>query len=420
VSEADRAPGAARLATGVALLGRALREQGVDVGIGDEADAASALARLAGADREEARRALRIALKLRRGEWERLDVILDGLWADPGANPVAPSPTASIDGSRPGRHGAPTRRAAPPGGPEGASSAEGALPGYSPAALLRRKPFEECTAADLVEMERVLARLAARLATRRSRRLVPSLGRGVPDLRRSLRRAVATGGEILSFARRDRALEKPRLVFLVDTSGSMDAHARFLLAFVLSLRRAARSTEVFAFNTDLVRLTPRLARLPGGVAPGSLAPLLDRLAAAVPDWSGGTRIGDCLAGFVADHLPVRVDPNTIVVVLSDGLDRGEPSLLAGAMRSIRSRARKVIWLNPLLGDPRYEPTARGMAAALPFVDEFLPAHDLASLEALVPRLTPRPGLRRRTAARRIAPGEPAGAPAASGAAAPSR
>jgi uncharacterized protein with von Willebrand factor type A (vWA) domain len=294
---------------------------------------------------------------------------------------VEASPTASIDGRRPGRAAPQPRELAGAAEGDAAETAEGALPGYSPAALLRRKPFEECTPADLVAMERLLSRLAARLATRRSRRLVPSPGRGSPDLRRSLRRAVSTGGELLSFARRARAVEEPRLVFLCDTSGSMDAHARFLLAFVLSLRRAAPGTEVFAFNTELVRLTASLR-------PGALgASTLDRLAADVPDWSGGTRIGDCLARFVAEQLPARVDARTVVVILSDGLDRGEPGTLAAAMRAIHARARRVVWLNPLLGDARYAPTARGMEAALPFVDRFLPAHDLASLERLLPHLS---------------------------------
>jgi uncharacterized protein with von Willebrand factor type A (vWA) domain len=378
---------AAVLASGVARLGRTLRERGIQVGLGDEIDAARALARLRVADREEARCALRIALKIRRGEWERFDAILDGLWPvpPPSPSPVARSPTtspgASIDGKRPIRSAAELREAVGvTEAPDGAASAAGTLPGYSPTALLRKKPFEECTATDLVAMEHVLARLAAKLATRRSRRLVPSHGQGVPDLRRSLRRAVATGGELLSLARRARAVEEPRLVFLCDTSGSMDAHARFLLAFVLSLKRAARATEVFAFNTELVRLTPWLA-------PGKIGPTLDRLAGFVPDWSGGTRIGDCIARFVAEHLHARVDARTVVVILSDGLDRGDPGVLAAAMRAVQARARKVIWLNPLLGDPRYEPTARGMEAALPFVDQFLPAHDLASLEQLLPHLS---------------------------------
>src|SRR5262249_44144367 len=156
-------------------------------------------------------------------------------------------------------------------------------------------------------------------------------------------------------------------------------HVRFIVAFARALRRVARTTEVFAFNTALTRLTPLLA-----------APRLD-LAAAVPDWSGGTRIGACLARFVADHLDVLVDARTVVLVFSDGLERDDPAELANALRRIHTRARRVIWLNPLLSDPRYEPTARGMAAALPYVDKLAPAHDLDSLERIVPELTVEPG-----------------------------
>jgi uncharacterized protein with von Willebrand factor type A (vWA) domain len=200
--------------------------------------------------------------------------------------------------------------------------------------------------------------------------------RGGVDLRRSFRRAVGTGSEFLLLARRNRAVEEPRLVVLCDTSGSMDPHTRFLLTFILSLRRAARRTEVFAFNTELTRLTPWLS-------PGKIGPTLDRLAAGVPDWSGGTRIGACLAEFVARHGRELLDGRTVVVILSDGLDRGDPAQLAGAMRAIGARSRRVIWLNPLLGDSRYRPLARGMEAALPYVDHLAPAHNLESLERLL-------------------------------------
>jgi len=166
-------------------------------------------------------------------------------------------------------------------------------------------------------------------------------------------------------------------VVLCDTSGSMDPHGRFLLAFLLALKRAARRTELFAFNTALVRLTP-------WVSAGRIGPTLDRLAAGVPDWSGGTRIGASLAEFAARYLDEMVDAKTVVVIVSDGLDRGDTEMLARAMRAIRLRARRVIWLNPLLGDSRYEPTAQGMAAALPFVDVLAPAHNLDSLERLIP------------------------------------
>ena len=164
---------------------------------------------------------------------------------------------------------------------------------------------------------------------------------------------------------------------LCDTSGSMDAHTRFLLTFLLALKKAARRTEVFAFNTSLTRLTRWMV-------PGRIAQTLDRLSAGVPDWSGGTRIGECLAAFVDRHLDGTVDRRTVVLIVSDGLDRGDTALLVSAMRAIRSRARTVLWLNPLLSDPRYEPTARGMAAALPYVDRLLPAHNLESLERVLP------------------------------------
>jgi uncharacterized protein with von Willebrand factor type A (vWA) domain len=132
---------------------------------------------------------------------------------------------------------------------------------------------------------------------------------------------------------------------------------------------------------------------PGGLAaPGCLAgtdgiaAVLERIAAAVPGWSGGTRIGESLARFVQLHLTELVDGQTVVVILSDGLDRGDVLPLAGAMRAIRARARRVVWLNPLAGDRRYEPTARAMAAALPHIDRLLPAHNLESLERLLPLL----------------------------------
>jgi hypothetical protein len=161
----------------------------------------------------------------------------------------------------------------------------------------------------------------------------------------------------------------------------MDAHTRFLLAFVLSLRRAIPRAELFAFNTALARLTRRLPR-----APGRIEPTVARLGDLVPDWSGGTRIGDSLTEFATDYLTTLVDAKTVVVVLSDGLDCGDAKVLAEAMRRIHERARRVVWLNPLAGDARYEPAARGMRAALPYVDRFFSAHNLESLERVLPHL----------------------------------
>jgi hypothetical protein len=324
---------------------------------------------------------LLIALKVRRRDRPTFDELFTQLWSSDDRQEQR-RPPAAFEAPRSDRSHGPTNPSAAPrlGGSEQTADAEigGDAPGYSPEALLRRKPFDECSERDLAEMERLLSRLSLRLASARSRRLVPTRGRGSVDLRHSFRRALGTQGEFLALARRNRAVEQPRLVVLCDTSGSMDPHTRFLLAFILSLKRVARRTEVFAFNTTLVRLTRWLT-------PGKVGPTLDRLAAGVPDWSGGTRIGECLAEFVARYLDETVQNKTAVLILSDGLDRGEPAVLAAAMRAIAARAGQVIWLNPLLGDPRYRPEARGMEAALPFVDSFVPAHNLESLERVLTR-----------------------------------
>ena len=358
-----------------------LRERGVGVSVSDEIDGAAALLLVDLGDRDEVRYALRAALKVRRSDWDTFDELFRGFWAaeDTPARPPEQPARARSD-----RRGPLTRlhwmqALGLPASEREREVATGDLPGYSADRLLRRKPFDDWCADDLAAMERLLARVARRLASRPSRRLVPVRGRGRVDLRRSFRRAVGTGGEFLSLARRDRAVEKPDVVLLCDTSGSMDPHTRFLLTFALSLKRVVRRCEVFAFNTSLTRLTPWLT-------PGKIGPTLDRLAAGVPDWSGGTRIGASLDEFVTRYLDTLVSAKTVVVVLSDGLDLDGPAVLAGAMRAIRAKARKVIWLNPLLGDPRYRPEARGMKAALPFVEHFVPAHNLESLERLLPLL----------------------------------
>ncbi len=368
----------------LARFARALRERGVAASLSDEADGLAALTLVDLGDRDEVRLALRTALKIRPRDAAVFEELFARLWSAGAADQASAPPRLPQQTHGPS---APRSMPRPAGWPADLSPAADVLPtgdepGYSPEAVLRRKPFEEIAAADLEEMERLLSRLALRLATRPSRRRVPTRGRGEADLRRSFRRAVAHGGEFLSLARRTRPIEEPRLVVLCDTSGSMEPYTRFLLAFVLALRRVARSnrsSEIFVFNTTLVRVTPWLR-------PGRVDLALERLAARVPDWSGGTRIGECLAEFADSYLDELVNGQTVVLILSDGLDRGDVEPLAGAMRAIRARARRVLWLNPLAGDRRYEPTARAMAAALPYVDRLLPAHNLESLERLLPLL----------------------------------
>jgi len=382
----------------LARFGGRLRERGVGVCVSDEIDAAAALLLVDRDDRDEVRHALRIALKVRRSDWDTFDELFPGFWtaedrparapARPSRPPDEPPRPRTGRGSRIPQWRWMQATGQLPGEP-GRETTSGDTPGYSSDVLLRRKPFDDWSADDLPAMERLLARAARRLRCRPSRRLAPVRARGRVDLRRSFRRAVGTGGEFLSLAMRDRPVEKPDVVLLCDTSGSMDPHTRFLLTFALSLKRVVRRCEVFAFNTSLTRLTPWLS-------PDKIAPTLDRLAAGVPDWSGGTRIGASLDEFVARYLDTLVSARTVVVVLSDGLDTDSPGMLAEAMRTIGEKARKVIWLNPLLGDPRYRPQARGMQAALPHVEHFVPAHNLESLERLLPLLAAGGGTPRST------------------------
>lgn len=359
----------------LARFAGALRAAGVRVSLSDDIDATHALSIVDVTDVDDIRNALLVALKIQPRDRATFERVFASAWL----NRAAPA--------RHGRQSVRQRSMAVPRGllwraaeapPEDAPGdrTEGGTPGYSPRAQLRHRPFDALTPPEITAMERLLERLTLRLATEESRRYVPSRSRGLVDLRRTLRRTLATGGEPLTLARRSRAEELPRLVLLCDTSGSMETHTRFLLCFAIALRRVVRRLEVFAFNTALTRLTPWLA-------PGKLTLTLKRLAEGVPDWSGGTRIGACLGDFVARYQTACVNSRTTVVILSDGLDRGDVDALVRAMRAIHARARRVIWLNPLLGDERYEPSARGMQAALPYIDRLAPAHNLESLERLV-------------------------------------
>lgn len=255
---------------------------------------------------------------------------------------------------------------------EGPPEAGGAR--FSPAERLSRRSFASLDRREIRAVDREMDRLLMKLATRRGRRYRPARKGGRPDLRRSFRSALAHHGELLRLARRARRVERPRVVLLCDVSGSMERYSRFLVRFLLSAGRG-RDVETFVFGTRLTRLTRRISR-------SSVDEALGALSADVPDWSGGTRIGRSLRTFLDDHGRRLLGRRTVVVVLSDGLDRGDVEVLEHAMRGIARRSRKVIWLNPLAGSPDYAPEARGMKAALPFVDELAPGHSLAALRGL--------------------------------------
>jgi len=251
------------------------------------------------------------------------------------------------------------------------------VPGVSDREVLMEQDFSTFPAEQLEEVARLTVLIAKRLARRVSRRRRPTRRGGIVDLRRSMR-ANLMKGEIIELRRRARRRRKVRLVLLCDVSGSMDLYSRFLLQFLYALQNVFGRVETFTFATRLTRVSD-LLRGP------SYKRALKRLT-EVRDWSGGTRIGDAIREF-NQQWGRLADRRTIVLILSDGWDTGEPDVLAQEMLTLKRRAGRVLWLNPLLGNPSYEPLTRGMAAALPLVDHFAAAHNLSSLRELAAHLT---------------------------------
>ena len=248
-------------------------------------------------------------------------------------------------------------------------------PAWSAAEVLRQKDFSALTPEEEALVRRLLRARTLASVVRRTRRFEPHAARGDFDFRRTLRASLRLGGEPIrrEFRRRK---EKPRpVVALLDVSGSMEPYSRLLLEFLYSLAAGGGGREVFAFGTRLTRLTRELRTK-------SVERALADATRAVVDWGGGTRIGETLRRFNVDWNRRVLGQGAVVLIASDGLDRGDPALLGREMAHLGRSAWRLLWLNPLLGLAGYEPLAGGMRAALPFVDAFLPVHNVESLERL--------------------------------------
>lgn len=247
---------------------------------------------------------------------------------------------------------------------------------YSATEVLRRKDFARCTPEELAEAQRLMERIRLCGPRRLSRRRRAARRRGDwPDLRRTVRSALRTGGEPLERRWLDAGERPRRTVFLCDVSGSMSPYARALLRFLHVAVAGRPRVEAFTIGTRLTRVTRALRAFDPDAAMAAAG-------LAVPDWSGGTRLGDAIGEF-NDHWGVRgLARGAVVVVLSDGWDRGDPATLGRQMARLARVAHRVIWVNPLKATPGYAPLVRGMAAALPYVDDFVEGHSVESLEAL--------------------------------------
>ncbi len=254
---------------------------------------------------------------------------------------------------------------------------------YNAAEVLRRKDFAEMTAEELAAVQRLIAQVRWQLGERRTRRRRPGRGPWL-DLRRTVRRSLRHGGELLTWARREPKRRPRPLVVIADISGSMERYARLLLHFIYGVTAGLdQPVESFVFGTRLTRITRPMADRDVDRA-------LHAVSQAVDDWAGGTRIGECLKRFNFDWGRRVLGRGAVVLLISDGWDRGDPALLGREMARLKRSCHRLIWLNPLLGLPEYEPLTRGMQAALPYVDDFLPVHNLASLEDLAARLAALP------------------------------
>jgi uncharacterized protein len=370
-------------------FGGVLRRGGLDVHPARMRDAVMALELVGLRSRVDVRSTLRCLLVHRRDDIAFFDEAFDRFFTV-RARPGGGLPLFSL-GERPrvvARPATDTRVEFEAADAAHGSAAEPRLAAavWSDREALRTRDFADLSAADLRRAEQALADLAWRLGVRRTRRWTPA-GSGAVDLRRIIRRNVKHGGELVDIPRRARR-EKPRpLLVLGDVSGSMERYTRMLLQFLCGVSGSSQTVESFVFATRLTRVTREVARR-------GAADTLEAVSRRVQDWGGGTRIGESLRAFNVHWARRVMRHGPIAIVVSDGWDRGDPALLARELARVRRSCSRLIWLNPLLGSSQYEPLTRGMRAALPLIDDFLPAHNLASFEQLAEHLRSLP-LRRK-------------------------
>ena len=372
----------------VMLFGRVLRDAGLDVDHGRMLDAARALGWIDVGRRVDVRAALRSLLVHRHEDLPRFDEAFD-LFFRPHRPPLPGLPLFSL-GERPRVVARPARGTPVSFEGDGARGHAGdrgyAVGAYSAAEISRTKDFAHFTDVELAQARAMLAALPWHLGVRRTRRWEAARGTAI-DLRLLARRNLMRGGDVLELPRRRRRDAPRPVVVLADVSGSMERYSRVLLHFAYGLAHGAGHVESFVFATRLTRVTR-------GLTARGAERALSRLVERLQDWGGGTRIGEALRTFNTRWARRVMRNGPVVLIVSDGWDRGDPEMLARELARVRRSCRRLIWLNPLLGSATYEPLTRGMQAALRYVDDFLPAHNLASLEQLAAHLLDLPSRRR--------------------------
>ncbi|RMF60906.1 MAG: VWA domain-containing protein [Calditrichaeota bacterium] len=367
------------LSANVVAFCRYLRNHGFNVTASDQADVLRALSMVPLSDRDMFRLTLRAVLTKTHPEQLRFDELFSTYWEE-----LSRAVDSKIkQDEEPGEQNRPKPR----GQNLTLQSLQSWLRGsqvedeeetaaYSPVEVLTHKDFSTFTDAQLKEVMKLITLIAKSLALRSTRRYEKSRRSAYFDLRRTMRRNLRRGGEILDIAFRQKKIRKLKLVMLCDVSKSMDLYSQFLIQFIYAFQSVYRQVETFVFSTSLHRITEQLQS-------HDFRSALKGLEEEVPDWSGGTKIGASLNTFVEEYGTKLLDNRSIVLILSDGWDTGDIQLLEESMAQIHRRAAKVIWLNPLAGSREFQPTVRGLQAALPYIDVFAPAHNVESLRNLV-------------------------------------
>ena len=371
---------------------RLARSNNFRVGVAEELDAQTVALKCGLDDSRRLRWGLRALLCSDQDDWQRFDELFDAFWLPGNVKSRYSTATGGVaKKKRPD-----TRSAADGAQQEAVSSTDadsqctddgdatpdgsGTREGASFKASLAQTDFQALVDPDEMRaVEALVDRLARQMRKRAIRRQRISKTGNRINLRQTLRGSLRFGGTPLVLHYRERVKRQPRLVLIVDVSRSMSMYSFFFLRFARGLVSVFRDVSVFAFHTHLVPITEALKQT-------DLMRVRNSLAMVSQGWSGGTRIGESLATF-NDKYGQIVNSRTVAVIVSDGLDTGDPEDLATQLARIRPRCRKLVWLNPLLGRGGYEPVSQGMQAALPYLDLFAPAHNLDSLQALEPALT---------------------------------
>jgi hypothetical protein len=356
------------------VFGRRLRRLGIDVHLGRLIDAVEALHHVDIGVRDDVFYTCRALLVHRHEDLAVFDRAFDAFWGRTGS-------TLALAGDRRGPD--PSSSPGPPdalvpvavdGDRDGSAPPLGALRTWSDAGALADKDFAEFTREEVALARDALDRLDWTPGLRRTRRWVPGRGSRV-DLRRAFASSLRSGGDLVVLPRRRRRTRPRPVVLLCDVSGSMERYSRMLVHFAHAIAQRHRRVEAFLFSTQLTRITRQLR-----------APRLDQavtaVSQAVPDWSGGTRIGGAIREFHQQWTRRALRGGPVVLLISDGWDRGDPLVLRDQIARLQRSCHRLIWLNPLIGTAGYEPLTRGLQAALPFVDDFLPARTLGNIADL--------------------------------------